>query len=213
MHPPDDDSLQAHLGRVYSAASPTELAEAYDRWAVRYDSDMTDDLGWGGPVEAAKALDGRVAADAPVLDFGAGTGLVGQALDHLGFRRIVAADLSRAMLARARARGVYEALHQIDAGAPLPFADGAFVAVVAVGVLTQAHAPPEAMREWVRVTRPGGFIVFTLRPDLAEEMGYDPMTRDLEREGRWERVSESPDLEGFRRLQSKPYRVRVYQVR
>lgn len=213
MQDTDNDSLQAHLGRVYSAASPTELTDAYDRWAGRYDRDMMDDLGWGGPAEAAKALEGRIAADAPVLDFGAGTGLVGQALHDLGFRRIAAADLSREMLAHARARGVYETLHQVDAGAPLPFADDAFAAVVAVGVLTQAHAPPEAMREWVRVTRPGGFIVFTLRPDLAEEMGYDPVARDLEREGRWEKAFESPDLEGFRRLQSKPYRVRVYRVR
>lgn len=213
MQSPDDDSLQAHLGRVYGAASPAELTEAYDRWAARYDSDMNDDLGWGGPVEAAQALVGRVDADGPVLDFGAGTGLVGQALHDLGFRHITAVDLSREMLVRARDRGVYAALDQVDADQPLPYADAAFAAVVAVGVLTQAHAPPEALREWVRVTRPGGCIAFTLRPDLADEAGYDPVARDLEGEGKWERVFESPDLKGFRRLQSKPYRVRVYRVR
>lgn len=208
-----NDALQAHLARVYAATSPTELAAAYDQWAGSYDHDMMDDLGWGGPEEAAKALVAVGAPDGLVLDFGAGTGLVGQALHAHGLRRLAAVDLSTEMLAVARGRGVYEALYAVEAGRPLPFADGALAAVVSVGVLTQAHAPPDCMREWVRVVCSGGLAVFTLRPDLAESLGYDPMARALEAEGRWQKVFESADLEGFRRLQSRPYRVRVYRVR
>lgn len=210
---PTNDLLQENLGRVYSAVSPGELERAYDVWAATYDHDMTEDLGWGGPEEAAKVLAERVSIAAPVLDFGAGTGLVGQSLHARGFTRVSAADLSREMLARAEARGVYASLHQVRADALLPFGDDQFEGLVSVGVLTQAHAAPDCMREWVRVVRPGGVVVFTLRPDLAEALGYAPMARALEQEGRWGKEHESADLEGFRRLQSKPYHVLTYRVR
>lgn len=206
------DNLQAHLARVYEAASPQQLEEAYDRWAASYDHDMENDLVWGGPTECANALAGRAPSDARILDVGAGTGMVGAALREVGFTHIEAADLSERMLDRARQRGIYQALHRVHADRALPFDDGSFGAAIAVGVLTQGHAPPDALRDWVRVVRSGGFIAFTLRPDLADSLGYREMFETLEAEQRWTPVFESADLTGFVRLQSKPYRVYVFGI-
>lgn len=207
-----EDTLQAHLDRVYGATSSEQLTEAYNRWAATYDRDMEEDLGWGGPEEAARALARHAPADGPVLDVGCGTGLVGRALRAAGFARVVAADLSEGMLEVARGRGVYEALHRVEAASPLPFADSTFAAVVAVGVLTQGHAAPACLRDWVRVTRSGGHVAFTLRPDLADSLGYRGVADALQAEGAWDPVEETADLTGFRRLQSRPYRVWVYRV-
>lgn len=201
-------STADHLNRVYGARSPAELAEAYDAWAASYDRDMEDDLGWGAPEEAAQALAAHLEdRDAPILDLGAGTGLVGRALAQHGFRHVHAADLSLGMLEVARAHGVYLELHPLPPG-PLPFPDGHYAALVAVGVLTEGHAPPEALRGWLPALRPGGLVVFSLRPDLT---AWREMLDVLEAEGEWSPVWESPDLPGFRRLQSRPYRIHVYR--
>lgn len=197
-------STAEHLQRVYGATTPFELAQAYDGWAGSYDHDMEDDLGWGAPAEAAAALARHLdARDAPVLDLGAGTGLVGGALAGVGFTHLHAADLSAGMLQVARRRGVYREVHHLEPG-PLPFPDGYFDALVAVGVLTEGHAPPEAVAGWLPVVRPGGLVVFSLRPDLeAWRAAMDTLP--------WTPVWESEDLPGFRRLQSRPYRIHVYR--
>lgn len=134
---------------------------------------------------------------------GAGTGLVGRALAAQGFTHLHAADLSPGMLDVAQRRGVYRELHHVGAG-PLPFAPASFDAVVAVGVLTEGHAPPEAPGEWLPVVRPGGLVVFSLRPDL---VAWRTALHGLP----WTPVWESEDLPGFRRLQSRPYRIFVYR--
>ncbi|MGH7334651.1 MAG: class I SAM-dependent methyltransferase [Candidatus Rokuibacteriota bacterium] len=75
---------------------------------------------------------------------------------------IVAMDLSREMLRRARRwaarRRVRVDLHQADAVA-LPYADGFFDAVVHVGAINQlGEATPRVVAEMVRVTRAGGVV-------------------------------------------------------
>jgi ubiquinone/menaquinone biosynthesis C-methylase UbiE/uncharacterized protein YbaR (Trm112 family) len=75
---------------------------------------------------------------------------------------IVAMDLSRAMLRRARRwaerrHGRVDA-HQADAAA-LPYADGVFAAVIHVGAINQfGDATHRAVAEMIRVTRPGGMV-------------------------------------------------------
>jgi len=80
----------------------------------------------------------------------------------LGYQALTGIDLSREMLARAEARGVYQELHAMDLGTRLDFADDRFAASTALGVLTPGHGPPTALDEMLRVTRPGGHLIFTV---------------------------------------------------
>jgi hypothetical protein len=57
-----------------------------------------------------------------------------------------------------------------------------------VGVLTVGHAPASSLDELVRVTRSGGHIVFTLRPDVYEGSGFKEKQAKLESEGKWKLV-------------------------
>ncbi len=50
----------------------------------------------------------------------------------------------------------------MDLGARLDFPDDRFAASTALGVLTPGHAPPTALDEMLRVTRPGGHLIFTV---------------------------------------------------
>ncbi|MBM4372073.1 MAG: class I SAM-dependent methyltransferase [Deltaproteobacteria bacterium] len=93
--------------------------------------------------------------DREVLEAGCGTGLILEGLARLA-RRAVGVDISSAMLEQARARGLEVVKGSVT---DLPFADGAFDAVVSFKVL--AHVPDlrRALAECARVTRPGGHLV------------------------------------------------------
>ncbi len=170
---------------VYSAQDNRELAERYDQWAKEYDSDLDRDFGWLGPQRATEVFANHVPKDARVLDAGAGTGLVGEALSVLGYRDLVAMDLSPGMLEEASKKGVYREFRQMEMGEPLDFPSGSFDAVVSVGVLTVGHAPASSLDELVRITRAGGYVVFTLRPDVYEDSGFKEKQDALAAAGKW----------------------------
>ena len=130
---------------IYSSRDNPELAERYDQWAKDYDSDLEQDFGWVGPQQAVEVFSKYVPKDARVLDAGAGTGLVGKSLHELGYRELVAMDLSQGMLDEAHKKGVYLELRRMVMGETLDFPTDHFDGVVSVGVLTVGHAPASSL--------------------------------------------------------------------
>ncbi len=173
---------------VYASKNEQELAERYDQWAKTYEKDLDRDFGWYGPIRAVESAVKFVSKDARILDAGAGTGLVGALMAERGYQNLVAMDLSEGMLKEARKKNVYREFHQMVMGQTLAFDTGAFDAVLSVGVLTVGHAPASSLDELVRVTRPGGYIIYTLRPDLFEEGGFKEKHAELEAAGNWKIV-------------------------
>lgn len=91
-----------------------------------------------------------------VLDAGTGTG-IGIVAATGGGREVIGVDLSPEMLAVARRRLPEHRLIEADFST-LPFEDGRFDVVISVHALLFAEDPVGAMREWRRVTRPGGRV-------------------------------------------------------
>ena len=198
---------------VYSARDNQELSDRYDQWAKDYDSDLDQDFGWLGPQRAAEVFARYVSTSAHILDAGAGTGLVGEALAGLGYRDLAAMDLSPGMLEEARKKNVYGAFHQMVMGEPLDFPSDSFDAVVSVGVLTVGHAPASSLDELVRVTRPGGHVVFTLRPDVYEENGFREKQDALVHVGKWRLAEVSERFQPLPKGEPEVYHeVWAYQV-
>ena len=187
---PDDNTTpqpapQDRIQWIYSSQGVDQLAERYDRWAADYDADLLNDFGWLAPRQAADAFQRYVPTSARILDAGAGTGLVGVELKRLGYSSIEAMDLSAGMLEEARKKDAYTAFHQMTLGETLDFPTGAFDATICVGVLTLGHAPASSLYEMVRVTRPGGHVAFTLRPDVYENNGFREVQDELATTGKW----------------------------
>ena len=198
---------------VYSSTNSQELAERYDHWARDYDADLEQDFGWSGPQRAVEVFARYVPIDTRVLDAGAGTGLVGELLSRLGYEDMVAIDLSLGMLEESRKRTIYRQLSQMVMGEPLDFPTDSFGAVVSVGVLTVGHAPASSFDELIRITRPGGYIIFTLRPDVYENSGFREKQESLESAGKWKLVEVSEKFQPLPKGEPDVYhQVWVYRV-
>ena len=209
---PSDPPSIALLDQVFEIASRDDLKAAYEHWAETYDRDNLAQ-GFRLPVQAAAFVARYVAPeDGPILDAGAGTGLLGEALAVLGHDDLTGIDLSPAMLARAAERGCYRRLAETALGEPLDFPDGAFRAVVASGVFNQAHGPADAFDELVRITRPGGHLIFSVRDDTLESEGFAAKFAALEQAGRWHLLERSPPFAPYYENQDLVSRILVYGV-
>jgi len=200
------------LSWIYSSKDSVELAERYDEWADSYDQELEEDYGWQIPRLIASVLSQFTPASARVLDAGAGTGLVGQYLGSLGYDSLVAMDISNEMLNKAREKNVYQEFHQMDMGETLDFPDDSFDAVVCAGVLTFSHAPAKSLREMVRVTKPGGYILYSLRTDAYESMGFEEITSRLDSDGEWQMVEKKGHQSFARKEQEVIHDIWVYKV-
>ncbi len=146
------------MSRASLDKRPTDVAAMFDDVARRYD--LTNDvlsLGqdrlWRRAVTAA--VDAR--AGERVLDIAAGTGTSSEPFAAAG-ASVCPADFSLGMLRTGRAHRADLPFLAADA-MRLPFADGSFdVVTMSFGLRNVADADV-ALREFLRVTKPGGRLV------------------------------------------------------
>ena len=91
------------------------------------------------------------------------------------------------MLAGAAEKGKYKELKHLYLGRALDFADDRFAAVVSAGVFTQGHAPLSGLDELIRVTQPGGLLVFSIARTYLDGP-FQEKRRDLEEQSLWKFV-------------------------
>ena len=196
-----------------NAKSSQEIEEIYDNWAEDYERRILS-YGYSTPAVTAGFF-GRYVnpEDGAVLDAGAGTGITGAVLAPLGYRDLVGIDVSAKMLELAREKGVYRELRQMELGGRLDFPSDAFAAIVSTGVFAAGHAPPESFEDLIRVTKPGGHVIFSVRTDVYLDGGFKEKQEALEREGRWQLVEVTEPFSHLR-FEDPELKVQVfvYQV-
>ena len=143
------------MSRASLEKDPNEVAAMFDDVAAKYD--LTNDvLSLGQDRRWRKQVVAAVAARAGerVLDIAAGTGTSSEPYADAGVH-VVPADFSLGMLKVGKARRRDLAFTAADA-LHLPFADESFDAVTMSFGLRNVSDPSAALREFARVTRPGG---------------------------------------------------------
>lgn len=160
------------LDRVYESSSdPESQKELYDDWAASYERDLRES-GYATPARLAELLAEHVSPGAePILDFGCGTGMSGQALADVGFTTIDGADLSSGMLEQAKRSGAYRQLWQLTAG-ELEVTPGAYRAVVACGVISAGAAPASALALVASAVAPGDLLAFSFNDHTIGQADY-----------------------------------------
>ncbi|QWW19874.1 demethylmenaquinone methyltransferase [Schaalia sp. 19OD2882] len=137
---------------------PSQIASMFDHVATRYD--LMNTLLTGGMDHVwLAALRNAVAlrAGQRLLDVAAGTGASSAAMAATG-ARVVACDLSEGMVEVGRFRHP-ELQFVVGDAMDLPFADSSFDAVTISYGLRNIPDPVRALREMLRVVRPGGRLV------------------------------------------------------
>jgi ubiquinone/menaquinone biosynthesis C-methylase UbiE len=141
----------------------------YDLYAGRYDQIKEYQPEYEHVLLARPIMEIIAPHRAPlVLDVAAGTGRLPLALlNHLSFQgRVIAADLSRKMLAQAAGR-LAEAAGQADLlwcpAEQLPFPDDTFDVVTCLESLEFMSNQQRVIAELARVLRPGGLLLITNR--------------------------------------------------
>lgn len=147
---------------------PGEVAAMFDGVADRYD--ITNDVISLGQVYLWRYAVNRALRLQPghsVLDVAAGTGTSSAALASTG-ARVVAVDISEGMIEVGRER--HPEIEFVEGSATaLPFADASFDAATISFGLRNIDDPLGALREMVRVVKPGGSVLvceFSTSPPL-----------------------------------------------
>jgi predicted TPR repeat methyltransferase len=207
------DADSTTLAAAFGARDAAELEAHYADWAQSYDAENAA-AGYRNPQLCAAFFARYVPRDArPILDAGCGTGLAGDCLRVLGYQGLTGIDLSRPLLAHADGLGVYDHLLPMVLGEHLDVPDAHFGAVIAAGVFTEGHAPHSSFDELIRVTRPGGHLVFNVRNDIYEQQGFRERQDRLEAAGRWRLRERSDPFRPF--TITEPHlraRIFVYEV-
>ena len=101
----------------------------------------------------------QLPVDATILEIGCSGGPLMQRLRAAGYTDLTGIDVSEPAIELSRARGVSHV--SVMDGAALDFANARFDLIIASDVLEHIENEQQALREWVRVLKPGGrMLVF-----------------------------------------------------
>ena len=158
------------------AATAEEQVEVYSQWASTYDEEMSKHKLTSYKSVTAKAVEFWVepageSAELSVLDAGCGTGILGayfRTQTALSGLHLTGLDLCPDMLQRAEEKKCYEHLAAGNLKHELPFAANQFDQAISSGVFLPGHVGPEAITNILRVVKPGGMFITTVREAMYE---------------------------------------------
>ncbi len=142
----------------------------YDQWAATYDQDLQSE-GYAGPRMAAQLLSSIVPADQSVMDFGCGSGMVGELLGIAGYQRLYGVDISQGMLEQAEKRQCYLSLRQHDLTTPM-VDDIRYQAGVCVGVCSFGPLCADHIAHMTGVLEAGAPLILTINALAWEEKDW-----------------------------------------
>jgi len=166
-------SKKPSLDAAYDLKTPDDSVRLYRNWAPTYDSEFAAAQGYTYPNEVASIFAAHANRDdTPVLDVGAGTGLVGERLAEFGVSQLEALDISGEMLEIAASKSIYQKLHQIDLTAPDSFGLRKYGGLISAGTFTHGHLGPDALASLVSMGGSGALFVIGINSEHFETLGF-----------------------------------------
>ncbi|MEM6305882.1 MAG: class I SAM-dependent methyltransferase [Pseudomonadota bacterium] len=158
------------LENAYALETPDDNRRLYAGWATTYDASFAQAMDYQMPGVIAAVFAQVGGGKSPVLDVGAGTGLLAEALPR-GLE-IDALDISPEMLEVAAGKGVYRQTLLGDLMGQLAIADETYAAIVSAGTFTHGHVGPQALDELIRVAQAGAVFVLGVNAQHFESWGF-----------------------------------------
>ena len=171
-----------YLDKIYSADS-ADLRPFYAQWAQSYDQEVGEN-GYVTPLRIAEALARHVKdLSIPILDYGCGTGVSGQAFQEVGFLTIDGVDISAEMLEVAAKKKIYRHLEVFAPETGPNVKLGAYQIIAAVGVIGAGAAPLAILDKMMALLAPKGLLVFSFNDHTLEDPAYNGLVEDYVNQG------------------------------
>uniref|UniRef100_A0A0G4I9X2 Methyltransferase type 11 domain-containing protein n=1 Tax=Chromera velia CCMP2878 TaxID=1169474 RepID=A0A0G4I9X2_9ALVE len=124
------------------------------------------------------------------LDLCAGTGMMAEEFEEAGvqFKTAVGLDQSVPMLREAQRTQKYHVLLRHDLRETLPFLDDQFDVLTCVGGSEYLDANWGFLKEFARVVKPGGTVIFSVRDDELVPKGWHASVKGLIEDNTWEEL-------------------------
>ncbi len=151
------------LDRVSHLEDGDNSRDIFDDWSDSYDNHLLDEIGYISPDVAVQALSDEIEEnEVSIIDYGCGTGLVGQSLNQQGFVTIDGIDISDGMLEQAREKQVYRKLVCGDLTTRIALDDAVYDAATCIGSMGAGHVGAEHIPELLRPLRAGARLVIIM---------------------------------------------------
>ena len=162
-NPEIEFALAALSGREAPAQPPAiTITNLFERYADVFDKHLSENLRYRAPQVLFEAVTAAGPPPKPnVMDLGCGTGLCGQ-LFRPTAATLTGVDLSPGMIAKARARGIYDHLEVGDLTAALRSNPNRFEVVVAADVFVYLGDLSETFAAAHASLKPGGLFGFSV---------------------------------------------------
>lgn len=167
------------LSAAYALNTPDDSVQLYADWADTYDSTFAEATGYRLPAAVAEHFV-TLSGQGPVLDVGAGTGLVGAALSALGIGPVDATDISPDMLTVAESKGHYRQLVVGNILKKLDLSDGSYAGLISAGTFTSGHVGPDGLDEILRLGASGALVAITINGAHFKAQGFEDKFNALE---------------------------------
>ena len=83
---------------------------------------------------------------------------------------------------------LYQKLIKVDLNNPIDVKDNFYDATMCVGTFTFGHVKPQALDEFVRVTKKNGLICFTINEGIYKDYGFDKKIENLKQDNKWDEL-------------------------
>ena len=173
-------SSKKGLNDAYSVKTPEDNIKLYKVWASSYDDDFAKKNDYRSPVLISNYYNKYSNKnDVPVLDVGAGTGLIAEVMNKKNTIDIDAIDISPEMLESAKSKNCYNKLIEADLTKNLDIDNNYYGAIVSAGTFTHGHIGPNALDELLRVTKPSGLFVITIHSKVYVNQNFEQKFQDI----------------------------------
>lgn len=158
------------LEAAYSLQTPDDNRALYADWAESYDSDFAESQDYRLPQRTAEVFLKTPRTPGPVLDVGAGTGLLARHLPDEMERHGL--DISADMLRMAAENRLYSRVIEADLTQKLSIEDETYGGIVSSGTFTHGHVGPDALDELLRIAKPGAGFALSINTAHYASKGF-----------------------------------------
>lgn len=170
------------------------IVDYYAKWSDTYDRDVID--GYVGIDFICELMHKHLQSNIndynpammKIADVGCGTGIAGETLNNLGYSNLDGIDISVEMLIKAAKTGFYKGLYDgVNINEPLESQwTNIYDASISLGVFTPGHVLPEAINQLIQLTKPGGWVVVSTRPEYFDTTEYQKVNDEVITSGKAE---------------------------